>query len=182
MALFELGAEEGDSECQLEAAEGLDAVEQAVQRLELARMLGGEHDAEHAFIDINAGAGGTEACDWAEMLLRMYLRWAERRGFRTELMECTPGEEAGIKSATLSVKGEYAYGLLKAETGIHRLVRKSPFDSGNRRHTSFASVLPTRTSSAISRWKSMREMCGWIPTGPQGPVDSMSTRRTRPYG
>jgi len=140
VALFELGAEEADSECQLEAAEGLDAVEQAVQRLELARMLGGEHDAEHAFIDINAGAGGTEACDWAEMLLRMYLRWAERRGFRTELMECTPGEEAGIKSATLSVKGEYAYGLLKAETGIHRLVRKSPFDSGNRRHTSFASV------------------------------------------
>ncbi len=140
VALFELGAEEADSECQLEAVEGLDAVEQAVQRLELARMLGGEHDAEHAFVDINAGAGGTEACDWAEMLLRMYLRWAERRGFKTELMECTAGEEAGIKSATLSVKGEYAYGLLKAETGIHRLVRKSPFDSGNRRHTSFASV------------------------------------------
>jgi len=140
VTLFELGAEEGDRESQLEAVSGLDAVEHAVEQLELARMLGGEHDAENAFVDINAGAGGTEAQDWAEMLLRMYLRWAERRGFKTELMECTAGEEAGIKSATLSVKGEYAYGLLKAETGIHRLVRKSPFDSGNRRHTSFASV------------------------------------------
>ncbi len=140
VTLFELGAEEGDMESQLEAVSGLDEVERTVEQLELARMLGGENDAENAFLDINAGAGGTEAQDWAEMLLRMYLRWAERRGFKTELMECTAGEEAGIKSATLSVKGEYAYGLLKAETGIHRLVRKSPFDSGNRRHTSFASV------------------------------------------
>lgn len=138
--LFELGSEEGDPDSQLEAVDGLDDVEKVVDRLELARMLGGENDAENAFVDINAGAGGTEAQDWAEMLLRMYLRWAERRGFKTELMECTPGEEAGIKSATVSVKGEYAFGLLKAEIGIHRLVRKSPFDSGNRRHTSFASV------------------------------------------
>jgi len=140
MTLFELGAEEGDAASQLEAVDGLDVAEREVGRFELARMLGGENDAENAFVDINAGAGGTEAQDWAEMLLRMYLRWAERRGFTTELMECTAGEEAGIKSSTVSVKGEYAFGLLKAEIGIHRLVRKSPFDSGNRRHTSFASV------------------------------------------
>ncbi len=140
MTLFELGAEEGDAASQLEAVDGLDVAEREISRLELARMLGGENDAENAFVDINAGAGGTEAQDWAEMLLRMYLRWAERRGFKTELMECTAGEEAGIKSATVSVKGEYTFGLLKAEIGIHRLVRKSPFDSGNRRHTSFASV------------------------------------------
>jgi peptide chain release factor 2 len=138
--LFELGAEEGDADSQLEAVQGLNEVEAVIERLELAQMLGGENDAESAFLDINAGSGGTEAQDWAEMLLRMYLRWAEKRGYKTELMECTAGEEAGIKSATVSIKGEYAYGYLKAEIGVHRLVRKSPFDSGNRRHTSFASV------------------------------------------
>lgn len=138
--LFELGAEEGDRDSQVEAVDALDGVQSQVEALELAQMLGGETDAESAFLDINAGSGGTEAQDWAEMLLRMYLRWAERKGFKTELMECTAGEEAGIKSATVSVKGEYAYGFLKAEIGVHRLVRKSPFDSGNRRHTSFASV------------------------------------------
>ncbi|HXH64040.1 MAG TPA: peptide chain release factor 2 [Mariprofundaceae bacterium] len=138
--LFELGAEEGDTDSQVEAAQGLDEVEAVIEKLELAQMLGGENDAESAFLDINAGSGGTEAQDWAEMLLRMYLRWAEKNGYKTELMECTAGEEAGIKSATVSVRGEYAYGYLKAEIGVHRLVRKSPFDSGNRRHTSFASV------------------------------------------
>ncbi len=140
VTLFEMGADEGDQDSQLEAVEGLNGVQAEIERLELARMLGGETDAESAFLDINAGSGGTEAQDWAEMLLRMYLRWAERKGFKTELMECTAGEEAGIKSATVSIKGEYAYGFLKAEVGVHRLVRKSPFDSGNRRHTSFASV------------------------------------------
>ncbi len=138
--LFEMAAEEQDRDSQIEAAQSLDEVEDAIEQLELAQMLGGENDAESAFLEINAGSGGTEAQDWAEMLLRMYLRWAERKGFKTELMECTAGEEAGIKSATVSVKGEYAYGYLKAEIGVHRLVRKSPFDSGNRRHTSFASV------------------------------------------
>ncbi|MDX8389289.1 MAG: peptide chain release factor 2 [Mariprofundaceae bacterium] len=138
--LFDMAQEERDQELQVEACEGLDGVIQRLEALELAQMLGGETDAESAFLDINAGAGGTEAQDWAEMLLRMYLRWGERRGFSLELVECTAGEEAGIKSASLTVKGEYAYGLLKAEIGIHRLVRKSPFDSGNRRHTSFASV------------------------------------------
>jgi peptide chain release factor 2 len=138
--LFEMGMEEGDRDSQLEAVVYLDGVEPEVEKLELAQMLGGETDCESAFLDINAGSGGTEAQDWAEMLLRMYLRWAERKGFKTELMECTAGEEAGIKSATVSIKGEYAHGFLKAEIGVHRLVRKSPFDSGNRRHTSFASV------------------------------------------
>ncbi len=138
--LFELGRDEEDTDSMIEAIESLDDVEQVVAQLEFIQMLGGENDAESAFLDINSGAGGTEACDWAEMLLRMYLRWAERKGFTTELMECTPGEEAGIKSATVSIKGDYAFGLLKAEIGVHRLVRKSPFDSGNRRHTSFASV------------------------------------------
>ncbi len=138
--LFEMGAEENDAESQIEAVDGIDVVQRQVEALELAQMLGGETDIESAFLDINAGSGGTEAQDWAEMLLRMYLRWAERKGFKTELMECTAGEEAGIKSVTVSIKGEYAYGFLKAEIGVHRLVRKSPFDSGNRRHTSFSSV------------------------------------------
>jgi len=138
--LFEMGMEEGDRDSQIEAIGVLDLVQKAIEAFELAQMLGGETDMESAFLDINAGSGGTEAQDWAEMLLRMYLRWAERKGFKTELMECTAGEEAGIKSATVSIKGEYAYGFLKAEVGVHRLVRKSPYDSGNRRHTSFASV------------------------------------------
>ncbi|WP_206675424.1 peptide chain release factor 2 [Mariprofundus sp. KV] len=138
--LFEMGNDEGDRDSQIEAVEMLDAVQPQIETLELAQMLGGETDAESAFLDINSGSGGTEAQDWAEMLLRMYLRWAERKGFKTELMECTAGEEAGIKSATVSIKGEYAYGYLKAEIGVHRLVRKSPYDSGNRRHTSFSSV------------------------------------------
>lgn len=140
VTLFEMGAEESDRDAQIEAVKSLKPVEEAILSLELAQMLGGETDTESAFLDINAGSGGTEAQDWAEMLLRMYLRWAERKGFKTELMECTAGEEAGIKSATVSIKGEYAYGFLKAEIGVHRLVRKSPFDSGNRRHTSFSSV------------------------------------------
>jgi peptide chain release factor 2 len=103
-------------------------------------MFGGELDASNAFLDIQSGSGGTEAQDWAEMLLRMYLRWGERRGFATELIEVSSGEVAGIKSATVRFEGDYAYGWLRTETGVHRLVRKSPFDSGNRRHTSFAAV------------------------------------------
>ncbi len=108
--------------------------------LEFRRMFAGEMDGNNAYVDIQSGAGGTEAQDWAEMLLRMYLRWAEAHGFKAELIEASAGEVAGIKSATVHVHGEYAYGWLRTETGVHRLVRKSPFDSGNRRHTSFASV------------------------------------------
>jgi peptide chain release factor 2 len=111
-----------------------------VVELEFRRMFSGEMDACNAFVDIQSGSGGTEAQDWAEMLLRMYLRWGEAHGFKTELMEVSPGEVAGIKSATINISGDYVFGRLRTETGVHRLVRKSPFDSGNRRHTSFAAV------------------------------------------
>jgi peptide chain release factor 2 len=113
---------------------------ETIEALEFQRMFSGPQDASNAFIDIQSGSGGTEAQDWAEMLLRMYLRWGDRRGFAVELMEVSAGEVAGIKSATIQIKGEYAFGWLRTETGVHRLVRKSPFDSGNRRHTSFSSV------------------------------------------
>ena len=115
-------------------------LEAAVRRLEFKRMFRGEMDSHNAFLDIPAGAGGTEAQDWAQMLLRMYLKWAVSRGFAAEVIDSQPGEVAGIKSATIEFTGEYAYGWLRTETGVHRLVRKSPFDSGNRRHTSFSSV------------------------------------------
>jgi peptide chain release factor 2 len=123
-----------------EFLQGLDALDQQVQVAEVKKMLGGEHDRKNAIMAIHPGAGGTESQDWAEMLLRMYLRWTERRGFRREVIDQQPGEEAGLKSATVTVTGEYAYGLLSAEAGVHRLVRISPFDSAARRHTSFASV------------------------------------------
>ena len=123
-----------------EFAPGLDALDQEVQAGEIKKMLGGEHDRKNAIITIHPGAGGTESQDWAEMLLRMYLRWTERRGFKREIMDYQPGEEAGLKSATVMVTGEYAYGLLAAEAGVHRLVRISPFDQAARRHTSFASL------------------------------------------
>jgi peptide chain release factor 2 len=118
----------------------LDALEQEVQAGEIKKMLGGEHDRKNAIVTIHPGAGGTESQDWAEMLLRMYLRWAERRGFKREMIDYQPGDEAGLKSATLTVSGDHAYGLLSAEAGVHRLVRISPFDQAARRHTSFASV------------------------------------------
>ena len=119
---------------------GLDEIEKEVEAGEVRKMLGGEHDARNAILSIHPGAGGTESQDWAEMLLRMYLRWAEKRGFKTEIVDYQPGDEAGLKSATVEVTGEYAYGLLMAEVGVHRLVRISPFDSAKRRHTSFASL------------------------------------------
>jgi peptide chain release factor 2 len=118
----------------------LDKLATRLDRLEFERMFSGEMDANNAYLDVQSGSGGTEAQDWAQMLLRMYLRWGERRGFKTELVEVSPGEVAGIKSATVHFSGEYAYGWLRTETGVHRLVRKSPFDSGNRRHTSFAAI------------------------------------------
>jgi len=138
--LLELAQEEGDEETLSAIAEDLADFDKTVADLEFRRMFSGEMDANNAFLDIQAGSGGTEAQDWAEMLLRMYLRWAERKGFKTEIIELSPGEVAGIKSATIKVEGPYAYGWLRTETGVHRLVRKSPFDSGNRRHTSFAAV------------------------------------------
>jgi peptide chain release factor 2 len=123
-----------------EFGQALEALDQAVQAGEIKKMLGGEHDRKNAILTIHPGAGGTESQDWAEMLLRMYLRWMERRGFKREMVDYQPGDEAGLKSATVFVIGEYAYGLLSAEAGVHRLVRISPFDQAARRHTSFASV------------------------------------------
>jgi peptide chain release factor 2 len=123
-----------------ELAQALDALDQEVQAGEIKKMLGGEHDRKNAILAVHPGAGGTESQDWAEMLLRMYLRWAERRGFKRDVIDYQPAEEAGLKSATVTVAGDYAYGLLSAEAGVHRLVRISPFDQAARRHTSFASV------------------------------------------
>ncbi len=138
--LLQMAVDEGDAGTVDSIAEDVDAFDGRVAELEFRRMFSGELDASNAFLDIQAGSGGTEAQDWAEMLLRMYLRWGEQHGFKTELMEASPGEVAGIKSATIRFEGEYAFGWLRTETGVHRLVRKSPFDSGNRRHTSFSSV------------------------------------------
>jgi len=132
-------AEAGES-VDADFAQALDALDREVQTAEVKKMLGGEHDRRNAILAIHPGAGGTESQDWAEMLLRMYLRWTERRGFKRETIDYQPGEEAGLKSVTLTVTGEFAYGLLSAEAGVHRLVRISPFDQAARRHTSFASV------------------------------------------
>ena len=138
--LLEMAAAEEDEQTHEDIRGELEALDDDLEKLEFRRMFSGELDANNAYLDIQAGSGGTEAQDWANMLLRMYLRWGERRGFKTELIEVQAGEVAGIKSATVLFEGEYAYGWLRTETGVHRLVRKSPFDSGNRRHTSFSSV------------------------------------------
>lgn len=138
--LLELAVEDQDAETVEAVVTDLANLEKSLEQLEFRRMFSGELDANSAFLDIQSGSGGTEAQDWAEMLLRMYLRWGEKHEFKTELIEVSAGEVAGIKSATIQFTGEYAFGWLRTETGVHRLVRKSPFDSGNRRHTSFASV------------------------------------------
>jgi peptide chain release factor 2 len=138
--LAELAAADDDRHALDDVEHELDRIDTQLGTLEFRRMFQGETDASNAFLEIQAGSGGTEAQDWAEMLLRMYLKWAEQRGFKAEITELSPAEIAGIKSATVQVSGEYAFGWLRTETGVHRLVRKSPFDSGNRRHTSFASV------------------------------------------
>lgn len=138
--LLALAQSESDSETIASLAEEFTELSSQLDKAEFERMFCGKMDPNPCYVDINSGSGGTEAQDWAEMLLRMYLRWAERRGFKTELIEVSPGEVAGIKSATIRVDGDYAFGWMRTESGVHRLVRKSPFDSGNRRHTSFASV------------------------------------------
>ncbi len=138
--LLMLAINEDDAATVSDVESDLDGVEKSVAELEFRRMFSGEMDENNAFLDIQSGAGGTEAQDWAEMLLRMYLRWGEAKGFKTELIEVSDGDVAGIKSATVRFEGPYAFGWLRTETGVHRLVRKSPFDSGNRRHTSFASA------------------------------------------
>ena len=138
--LLELAIEAEDQDTFDEANQEVEQLEKKLAGLEFRRMFSGDYDSADCYLDIQSGSGGTEAQDWAEMLLRMYLRWAESKGFTTEVMEVSDGDVAGIKSATIKVTGDYAYGWLRTETGVHRLVRKSPFDSGNRRHTSFASV------------------------------------------
>lgn len=138
--LLEMAAEEDDTDTVAAIQADLEGLTAKLETLEFRRMFSGELDANSAFLDIQSGSGGTEAQDWASMILRMYLRWAEDKGFKCELVEVSDGEVAGIKSATIHVEGEYAYGWLRTETGVHRLVRKSPFDSSGGRHTSFASV------------------------------------------
>jgi peptide chain release factor 2 len=138
--LLELAESENDESMAKEIERDAAKLETDVRKLEFKRMFRGEMDSHNAFLDIQAGAGGTEAQDWAQMLLRMYLKWAAARGFDAEVIDAQPGEVAGMKSATIEIKGDFAYGWLRTEIGVHRLVRKSPFDSGNRRHTSFASV------------------------------------------
>ena len=138
--LLDLAVEEEDADAVQSVEDDLLNLEAALERLEFRRMFAGEMDPNNAYLDIQSGSGGTEAQDWAEMLLRMYLRWGEDKGFKTTLVEASAGEVAGLKSATIQFEGDYAFGWLRTETGVHRLVRKSPFDSGGRRHTSFASV------------------------------------------
>ncbi len=140
LELLELAESEQDESTAQAIERDTGKIETAVRQLEFKRMFRGEMDSHSAFLDIQAGAGGTEAQDWAQMLLRMYLKWGASRGFKCEVIDSNPGDVAGMKSATIEVQGDYAYGWLRTETGVHRLVRKSPFDSGNRRHTSFASV------------------------------------------
>ncbi len=138
--MLELAKQEADSQIVEVVYQDLQRLEAHLAHLEFTSMFPGEMDSHHAFLDIQAGSGGTEAQDWAEMLLRMYLRWADKHGFKAEVIDISPGEVAGIKSATVKVEGDYAYGWLRTETGIHRLVRKSPFNASNQRHTSFAAV------------------------------------------
>lgn len=143
LAALELASDSGDSEFLNEAAQSINQLEKDLNQQEFQRKMDGPFDQQFAIVQFNGGSGGTEAQDWAEMLLRMYLRWAERKGFKVDIVEYNPGEEAGIKSATVIVEGDYAYGHLRSEQGVHRLVRISPFDSNARRHTSFASVAVT---------------------------------------
>ena len=138
--LLDMAVEENDADTVTELEQDGRGMQAQIEKLEFQRMFSGEMDASSAFVDIQSGSGGTEAQDWAEMLLRMYLRWCEHHAFKAELIEASAGDVAGIKSATIRVEGDYAFGWLRTETGVHRLVRKSPFDSGNRRHTSFAAV------------------------------------------
>ena len=176
--LAEMAAE--DEEMATELGTQLASIERRLAELEEARLFSGEYDAGDAVVTVHAGAGGTDSQDWAEILLRMYLRWAERRGFEVEMKEASAGEEAGLKSATFIARGENAYGLFAAERGVHRLVRISPFDSSARRHTSFAQVDvgPARRRGSRGRDR-RRPTCGSTPTGPPAPADSTSTRPTR---
>jgi len=172
-----------EDEAFIEEAEGqLPALEAELDKLEIVSFLSGRFDRNNFYLTIHAGAGGTESCDWGSMLFRMYRRYAERRGWKEELIDYQPGDEAGIRSATLHITGEFAYGYCKGENGVHRLVRISPFDSNARRHTSFCSVDVFRRSMTISTLRSMKRICGWIPTVPAGQAASTSIQLTRQCG
>ena len=140
LAILDLIGQEGDPELEAEWAEGIQAIESSLETWRLEKLLSGEHDRNNAILSINSGAGGTESQDWAHMLMRMYVRWAQERDFKVDTIDLQPGDEAGIKSVTLGISGTLAYGYLRAEAGVHRLVRISPFDANKRRHTSFAAV------------------------------------------
>ena len=174
--LFELAREEGDEDTLIASEEDAAKLEARVGDIEFRRMFSNPADPNNCFIDIQAGAGGTEACDWASMLLRQYLRYCERKGFKAEVLEESDGDVAGIKNATVKVSGEYAYGFLRTETGIHRLVRKSPFDSSGGRHTSFSSVFVYPTTRSRSR--STRPTCASTRTAHRARAASTSTRPT----
>ena len=158
-----------------EAVVEADELEAKLVDLEFRRMFSGQHDGSDCYIDIQSGSGGTEAQDWANMVLRMYLRWGDAHGYKPELIECSEGDVAGIKSATIKFTGEYAFGWLRTETGVHRLVRKSPFDSGGRRHTSFCSVFVYPGSMMTSGSRSTRLIFASTSTAPPVPVVSTST-------
>ena len=165
--LIELGEMEDDAEVVKDAEAALKALKAKAAEKELEALLDGEADANDTFLEVNAGAGGTESCDWANMLSRMYVRWAEKKGYKVEMQSQSPGEEAGIKSVTYKISGHNAYGWLKSESGVHRLVRISPYDSAARRHTSFSSVWVYRSWMTTSKSKSRRTISASIPTGPR---------------
>ena len=172
VGLVDLAEEEGDQET-IEAAEAdIAALQEKAEQARLESLLSGEADPNDAYLEIHAGSGGTEAQDWAQMMARMYTRWAEQHGYKVELLEEHPGEEAGIKSVTLRINGDNAYGWLKTESGVHRLVRISPFDSQARRHTSFSSAWVYPSSTIRLRSRSRKKTCGSTPTAQAAPVAS----------
>ena len=179
--LVDLADEAKDEITADEAIAVLTTIEDAVGKMEFARMLSGPYDRQGAIVSINAGAGGTESQDWAEMLQRMYTRWVARRGYKAELLDVQPGDEAGIKSVTMSVEGEWAYGYLRAESGVHRLVRISPFDAQARRHTSFASVFVYPDIDETVKVDIDEKICALKPCAPAGRAASTSTRPSPPF-
>lgn len=179
--LLDLAIEADDEDTFHEAVAELAQLEGKLGQLEFRRMFSGQYDSANCYLDLQAGSGGTEAQDWASMLMRMYLRWAESKGFKTEIIEASDGDVAGLKSATIKIIGEYAYGWLRTETGVHRLVRKSPFDSGGRRHTSLAQLLFILKWMMILILKSIRQICVLMFIEHQGLVVNMLIKQNQRY-
>lgn len=174
--MIEMGYEENDPEVIPEIQELLDEFEASFENIRMKTLLSGEYDRDDAIVTLHAGAGGTESCDWASMLYRMYTRWASAKGFEVEVLDYLDGEEAGIKSVTFQVHGENAYGYLKSEKGVHRLVRISPFNAAGKRQTSLYPVMLCRILRKMWKWRSMKMICASIPTDPVEPVDSILIR------